>query len=69
MAADCPHVPTCRMYALLKLAGSLETWQARYCMAGYTQCARYKLALEGRSVPINLMPNGAYLRTATTPEE
>jgi hypothetical protein len=52
------------MYALLKLAGSLETWQARYCRADYSACARFKLATEGRPVPINLMPNGAFLKTA-----
>ena len=55
------------MYTLLKLAGSLETWQARYCKADYEQCARFKLSQEGKPVPINLMPNGAYLRTATAP--
>ena len=57
------------MYVLLKLAGSLETWQARYCRADYSQCARHKLATEGRPVPINLMPNGAFLKTATPPKE
>lgn len=64
MTRDCSHIASCKMYALLKLAGSLETWQARYCRADYTQCARYKLALEGRPVPLNLMPNGALLKTS-----
>jgi hypothetical protein len=69
MARDCSHIPSCQMYALLKLAGSLETWQARYCRADYTQCARYKLATEGRPVPINLMPNGAFLKTTGSIKE
>jgi len=55
------------MYALLRLAGSLETWQSRYCRADFTGCARYKLAQSGQLVPLNLMPNGARLRTQETP--
>lgn len=57
------------MYALLKLAGSLETWQSRYCRADYSQCARHKLSSEGKPVPINLMPNGAFLKTAMPSKE
>ena len=60
---DCPHIHDCAMYSLFKLSGTLEVWQSRYCRADYTQCARYRLSLEGRKVPINLMPNGGYLRT------
>lgn len=59
---DCPHMGNCPMYSLLKLSGTLKTWQSRYCQAEYTECARYKLSLSGKSVPQNLMPNGATLR-------
>jgi hypothetical protein len=52
------------MYALLKLSGTLKTWQSRYCQADYTECARYKLSTLGKPVPQNLMPNGATLRLA-----
>lgn len=55
------------MYALLKLGGTLRTWQTRYCCSDYTQCARYKLSTQGKRVPINLMPNGAILRTSDKP--
>jgi hypothetical protein len=51
------------MYALLTLSGTLKTWQSRYCCADYEQCARFKLSKQGKRVPINLMPNGALLRT------
>lgn len=57
-------MPTCEMYALLKLSGTLKTWQTRYCCADYTSCARYKLSLQGRKVPVNLMPSGSLLRTS-----
>lgn len=55
------------MYSLLKLAGTLKTWQLRYCQADFSECARYKLSCEGKRVPINLMPNGALLRRADEP--
>ena len=66
----CPHIANCEMYALLKLSGSLELWQSRYCRTDYTQCARYRLAQQNKPVPINLMPNGALLRASsgTTPK-
>jgi hypothetical protein len=59
---DCPHMTACPMYALLKLSGTLKTWQSRYCQADYVQCARHRLSQNGESVPQNLMPNGALLR-------
>jgi hypothetical protein len=55
------------MYKLLKLSGTLKAWQNRYCCADYKQCARYQMSAEGRRVPVNLMPNGAYLRTNSRP--
>jgi hypothetical protein len=53
------------MFRLLKLAGTLRTWQIRYCAADFTACARYQVAQTGRSVPQSLMPNGQHLRFAT----
>lgn len=70
MAEDptCSHVNTCEMYKLLKLSGSLKIWQARYCLSpDHKECARYKLALAGKPVPINLMPNGALLHVTPKP--
>ncbi len=57
------------MYSLLRLSGTLETWQSRYCKAEYSECARYKLNLAGRNVPQNLMPNGALLRLANSKKD
>jgi hypothetical protein len=53
------------MYDLLKLAGTLKTWQVRYCQADYEACARHQLSRKGEPVPQNLMPNGALLRLAS----
>ncbi len=48
---ECPHIAGCEMYSLLKLSGTLKAWQARYCCADFSQCARYKLSLEGHVLP------------------
>ena len=61
---ECSHKSSCEMYKLLKLSGTLKTWQTRYCNADYRSCARFQGSEEGRSVPANLMPNGQYLRVA-----
>jgi len=50
------------MYPLLTLAGSLRTWQVRYCQGDFEGCERYKRTLQGRQVPANLMPNGMTLK-------
>jgi hypothetical protein len=52
------------MYELLKLSGTLKSWQVRYCQADFCTCARYQLSDKGQPVPQNLMPNGALLRLA-----
>ena len=59
---DCPHISSCEMYSLLRLAGTLKTWQSRYCCADYGQCARYQRSSQGMPVPKNLMPNGSLLK-------
>lgn len=53
------------MFDLLRLAGTLKTWQIRYCNAGYSHCARYQLAQRGQPIPPNLMPHGELLRLAS----
>jgi len=57
---------SCAMYPLLTLAGSLRTWQVRYCQGDYNGCERYRRTLQGREVPPNLMPNGMTLRHTPT---
>ena len=58
----CPHANGCAMFDLLKMAGTLRTWQIRYCGGEFEACARFKTSALGRNVPANLMPNGQYLR-------
>lgn len=61
----CLHAEGCPLFPLLK--ASLQGWRDYYCDSEdrWRGCARYKLALGGRLVPISLLPNGkdaAYLR-------
>lgn len=60
----CPHADGCAMFDLLKMAGTLRTWQIRYCGGKFQECARYKTSELGRPVPTYLMPNGQYLRVS-----
>lgn len=58
----CPQADGCEMFDLLKLAGTLRTWQIRYCGGDFRACARLRLSEAGRTAPPNLMPNGQFLR-------
>lgn len=60
----CPHMASCEMYDLFTLAGTVDIWKHNYCTSKYDECARYRLSSAGRAVPVNLMPNGNYLKRA-----
>lgn len=60
----CPHANGCEMFNLLREAGTLKTWQIRYCAGDYRSCARHQLAREGKPVPQGLLPSGQLLRFA-----
>lgn len=60
----CPHARNCEMFELLRAAGTLKTWQIRYCGGNYQSCARHELSAQGKPVPPNLLPNGQLLRFA-----
>jgi hypothetical protein len=55
----------CAMYPILKLAGTLKTWQIRYCASNYKQCQRFIRTLQGHPVPPELMPNGTLLKRSS----
>ncbi len=55
---DCTHSKNCQLYAQFAMEPSLKLWKQRYCSSEYEKCARYQLALEGKSVPLALLPNG-----------
>ncbi len=55
---DCSHSKDCQLYAQFAMEPSLRLWKQRYCAAEFEQCARYQRALEGKSIPLALLPNG-----------
>ncbi len=59
--SGCPHVSSCELFPKFGLKGSLKVWQTFYCLGSFEACARYRLALEGRPAPPNLLPNGKEL--------
>jgi hypothetical protein len=50
------------MYSLFAVSGALAVWKTNYCRADYTRCARYQKNACGELIPINLLPNGSFLR-------
>ncbi|MDN5749417.1 MAG: hypothetical protein L0H64_13015 [Pseudonocardia sp.] len=64
----CSHAESCPQFPLLK--ASLRGWRDYYCddEIRWRECARYRMSLAGRPVPITLLPNGKdaqYLSEAT----
>lgn len=54
----CSHAVACPLFPLL--SASLRGWRDYYCDTDdrWHDCARYKLSLTGRPIPITLLPNG-----------
>ncbi len=54
----CSHREGCPLFPLLN--ASLRGWRDYYCDSAdrWHDCARYKMSLTGRLVPITLLPNG-----------
>ncbi len=54
----CTHAGECPLFPYLR--ASLRGWRDYYCDSEdrWLDCARYKVALTGRPVPISLLPNG-----------
>jgi len=54
----CSHTEVCPLFPLLR--ESLWGWRDYYCDTddGWLECARFKMSVKGRPVPIALLPNG-----------
>ncbi len=67
----CSHIPSCTMFPLISVNSALKVWKAFYCEGKWTECARYKESLAGKSAAPNLLPNGKMLEldklVATSP--
>jgi hypothetical protein len=49
---------------MISVNSALKVWRTFYCEGKWGECARYKLSLEGKAVPPNLLPNGKSLDLA-----
>ncbi|MFZ5472078.1 MAG: hypothetical protein ACOZIN_21825 [Myxococcota bacterium] len=58
---NCPHIPSCELYAQFRLESLLKVWKVNYCEGQFHNCARYTLGCSGEKVPKNLLPNGKLL--------
>ena len=57
----CPHAESCELFPQFSLKAALKLWQIHYCEATFEGCERYKLSLEGKPVPLTLLPDGTSL--------
>lgn len=55
----------CELFPKFQSAATLAVWKSLYCERKFQDCARYKRSLEGRSAPIDLLPDGTSLTGAT----
>ena len=64
--AHCPRIGSCPLFKAFSVKSSLKLWQSFFCEGAYERCERYKLVVEGKPVPLQLLPNG---RTLDVPLE
>ena len=57
----CSHTEGCELFPLLSLKPQQAFWMIKYCQSDYTRCARYQLAVQGKTIPLSLLPNGREL--------
>jgi hypothetical protein len=52
------------MFDKLAMPGTARIWQLGYCDDEeiYPTCARFQLSEEGKTVPLELMPTGDFLK-------
>lgn len=59
----CDRIDRCRpLFEQFSIKASLRVWVAQYCESDFARCERLKLALQGKPVPRNLLPNGRMLK-------
>ncbi len=55
---ECPNLNGCPFFNRLALRSSEKVLENLFCLSRYENCARYKIAQSGDSVPADLWPNG-----------
>lgn len=65
----CSHTQDCPLFAQFAMEPSLKLWQQHFCEGAFSKCARYVLSLEGKPVPVNLLPNGKLIEKKNRSKE
>lgn len=65
----CSHTTSCELYVQFAADPSIQLWKTHYCDSDYKRCARYALSLQGKAVPLTLLPNGKQIATAMSDED
>ena len=65
----CSHASSCELYVQFAADPSIQLWKTHYCDSDYKRCARYALSLQGKAVPLTLLPNGKQIETAMSDED
>ncbi len=59
---SCPNINGCELFVQFALNPALEIWKKHYCHGNNEDCARYKLAVQRKPVPLTLLPNGKLVK-------
>lgn len=59
--AACTQTSGCELFPMISVNSALRVWRTFYCEGKWNECARYKLSIEGKPVPPNLLPNGKFI--------
>lgn len=65
----CSHTSSCELYVQFAADPSIALWKSHFCDSDYKRCARFELALQGKPVPLTLLPNGKQIETAMSDED
>ncbi|MEJ2362774.1 MAG: ankyrin repeat domain-containing protein [Gammaproteobacteria bacterium] len=65
----CSHTTSCELYVQFAADPSIQLWKTHYCDSDYKRCARYALSVQGKAVPLTLLPNGKQIQTAMSDED
>ena len=64
---SCPYLKECQIFATYSGSSDKNCIKIlnTYCYSDYDKCARYKLKANKKKVPINLLPDGSYIKTSS----
>jgi len=65
----CSHASTCDLYVQFAADPSIKVWKTHFCDSDFKRCARFELSLQGKPVPLTLLPNGKQINTAMSDED